>query len=32
MHMVENGGKTGGRQSIDGLCVVTKTDDLKRLM
>ena len=24
MHVVENGGRNGGRQGIDGLCVVTK--------
>ena len=27
--MVENGGRKGGRQAIDGLCVVTKTNAWK---
>ena len=26
VHVVENGGRKGGRQGIDGLCVVTKTN------
>ena len=25
-YLVENGGRKGGRQGIDGLCVVTKTN------
>ena len=31
IHMVENGGRKGGRQGIDGLCVVTKTNAWKTI-
>ena len=30
--MVENGGRKGGRQGINGLCVVTKTNAWQRLL